>query len=41
MIGTIVNAAAICLGTLLGVVLRAGIPDKYKETSVASLGLAI
>lgn len=41
MFGTIVNALAICVGTFFGVVLRSGIPDKYKETSVAALGLAI
>lgn len=41
MLGTIVNAVAICAGTLLGVFLRSGIPNKYKETSVTALGLAI
>lgn len=41
MLGTIVNALAICIGTLVGVILRSGIPNKYKETSVAALGLAI
>ncbi len=41
MLGTIVNAAAICAGTLLGVLLRSGIPNKYKETSGIAIGLAI
>ncbi len=41
MLGTIVNSVAICAGTLVGVLLRAGIPEKYKETSVTALGLAI
>jgi len=41
VLGTIVNAAAICAGTLLGVLLRSGIPNKYKETSGIAIGLAI
>lgn len=41
MLGTIVNALAILLGALFGVVLGKGIPDKYRETSVAALGLAL
>lgn len=41
LLGTIVNAVAIGIGTLVGVLLRSGIPAKYKETSVAALGLAI
>lgn len=41
LLGTIVNALAIAVGTLIGVLLRSGIPSKYKETSVAALGLAI
>ena len=41
MLGTIVNALAICLGTAIGVFWRSGISNKFKETSVAALGLAI
>ncbi|MEW6540061.1 MAG: DUF554 domain-containing protein [Bacillota bacterium] len=41
MIGTIVNAAAICTGALLGVALKRGIPDRIKDTVVQGLGLAV
>jgi uncharacterized membrane protein YqgA involved in biofilm formation len=41
LIGTIVNAAAICTGALLGVALKRGIPDRIKDTVVQGLGLAV
>lgn len=41
MIGTIVNAAAICAGALVGVALKRGIPDRIKDTVVQGLGLAV
>jgi len=41
MLGTIVNTVAIVAGSLLGVSLRRGISDKYKETVIAAIGLAV
>lgn len=41
MLGTIINALAIIIGGLMGTVLRSGIPEKYKETVINALGLAI
>ncbi len=41
MLGTIVNAAAIIIGGLLGVFLRKGIPDSYKSTIMQGLGLCV
>jgi len=41
MLGTIVNTVAIIAGSLLGVSLRRGIPDRYKETVIAAIGLAV
>jgi hypothetical protein len=41
MIGTIVNTLAIIAGSLLGVSLRRGISDAYKETVIAAIGLAV
>jgi len=41
MIGTIVNTLAIVAGSLLGVSLRRGISDAYKETVIAAIGLAV
>ncbi len=41
MLGTIVNTIAIILGSLLGVSLRRGISDRYKETVIAAIGLAV
>ena len=41
MFGTIVNAVAIVVGSLLGVSLRRGISDRYKETVIAAIGLAV
>ncbi|KAB3532100.1 DUF554 domain-containing protein [Alkaliphilus serpentinus] len=41
MLGTIVNAAAIIVGGLLGILLRKGIPDSYKTTIMQGLGLSV
>lgn len=41
MIGTIVNAAAIRAGALIGVALKKGIPDRVKGTVMQGLGLAV
>jgi uncharacterized membrane protein YqgA involved in biofilm formation len=41
MLGTIVNTVAIVIGSLLGVSLRRGIPDRTKETVIAAIGLAV
>jgi hypothetical protein len=41
MVGTIVNTFAIIAGSLLGVFLRRGISDAYKETVIAAIGLAV
>jgi uncharacterized membrane protein YqgA involved in biofilm formation len=41
MIGTLVNTLAIVAGSLLGVSLRRGISDAYKETVIAAIGLAV
>lgn len=41
MLGTIVNAAAILVGALLGVFLRKGIPQRYKDVIMQGVGLAV
>lgn len=41
MIGTLINAAAILLGTLLGVALRKGIPARMRECAMQGMGLCI
>jgi len=41
MVGTLVNTLAIIAGSLLGVSLRRGISDAYKETVIAAIGLAV
>ncbi len=41
MQGTLINVAAIVMGSLVGVGLRGGIPDKYKETVIGGIGLAV
>jgi uncharacterized membrane protein YqgA involved in biofilm formation len=41
MVGTFVNTLAIIAGSLLGVSLRRGISDAYKETVIAAIGLAV
>ncbi|NLT93987.1 MAG: DUF554 domain-containing protein [Clostridia bacterium] len=39
MLGTIVNAVAIILGSLIGVFLKKGIPESFKETILQGVGL--
>jgi len=41
MLGTIVNAGAIVLGSLIGLFLSRGIPDNYKEITLSAVGLAV
>jgi len=41
LLGTIVNALAIIAGSLLGIVFRGGIPNKYKITIMQAISLAI
>lgn len=41
MLGTVVNALAIIIGGLTGILLRKGIPDTYKETIMQGLGLCV
>lgn len=41
MLGTVVNAIAIIVGGLVGIILRKGIPDSYKETIMQGLGLCV
>jgi uncharacterized protein len=41
MIGTIVNAIAIILGSLLGLLFRSGIPDRFKTTIMQGLSLVV
>ena len=41
MFGTFVNCIAIIAGSLLGLLLRGGIPPQYKRTIIQALGLAV
>ena len=41
MLGTIVNALAIVVGGLLGLVLQRGIPEQYKQTILQGIGLSV
>ncbi|MFZ5649520.1 MAG: DUF554 domain-containing protein [Bacillota bacterium] len=41
MTGTVVNAAAIVAGALLGIILRKGIPDPVKNTVMQGVGLSV
>ncbi len=41
MIGTLINTAAILLGTALGLLLRKGIPDRLRDTVMQGQGLCI
>lgn len=41
MLGTIVNAVAIVVGCLIGLILRGGIPKRFNDTIMKSLGLGI
>ena len=41
MIGTVVNAVAIIAGSFLGLILKGGIPEKYRITVMQAIGLAV
>ena len=41
MLGTIVNALAIVAGTALGLILKSGIRDNYRETIMNAIGLSV
>jgi len=41
LLGTIVNAVAIFIGSLMGLVLKGGIPEKYRITVMQAIGLAV
>ena len=41
MLGTIVNAAAIILGSLLGLLLKKGIPERFSDTITKGLALCV
>jgi len=41
MIGNIVNAIAIIAGGLIGLILRGGIPERYRETLMQAVGLCV
>ena len=41
MIGTLINAAAIVVGTLLGLLLRKGIPQRLQDTVGQGQGLCV
>ena len=41
MIGTLVNAAAIVAGGLVGLLLKKGIKDRYKTTVMQAIGLSV
>ena len=41
MIGTLINAAAIILGTVIGLLLRKGIPQRFQDTIGQGQGLCV
>lgn len=41
MLGTIVNTLAIIAGSLVGVLFRGGIPEKFSRTMMQAIGLAV
>ena len=41
MIGTIVNAAAIVLGAMIGLLFKKGMPERVRNTIMQGIGLAI
>ncbi len=41
MLGTLVNTLAIIAGSLVGLLLRGGIPSQYKQTIIHAIGLAV
>jgi len=40
LLGTIVNFIAIIVGSVIGIVLKKGIPERYKDTIMQGIGLA-
>ncbi len=41
MLGTIVNAAAIIIGALFGIIIKKGIKESYKDTIMDGIGLSV
>ncbi|HZK57582.1 MAG TPA: DUF554 domain-containing protein [Clostridia bacterium] len=41
MLGTIVNVVAIAVGGTIGILLKKGIPEKYKATMMQGMGLSV
>lgn len=41
MLGTIVNALTVVVGSFVGLLFRGGIPDKYNDTVMKSIALAV
>ncbi len=41
MLGTVVNSIAIILGSLLGVIIKQGIEDRYKKIVMDGIGLSV
>ena len=41
MLGTLVNCLAIICGSLVGILFRNGIPEKYNQTVMQAIGLAV
>ncbi len=41
MLGTFVNCAAIIAGSLIGILFKNGIPEKYSQTIMHAIGLAV
>ena len=41
MIGTLINTAAIILGSALGLLLRKGLPQRLRDTVMKGLGLCV
>jgi len=41
MLGTIVNTVAIIVGSLIGLLFKGGIPEKYSKTIMNAIGLAV
>ena len=41
MLGTIVNCLAIISGSLVGILFKNGIPEKYNQTVMQAIGLAV
>ncbi len=41
MLGTIVNALAVIVGSLLGLIFRGGIPEKFNRTIMQAISLAV